>query len=77
MSIFKENKQDIYNIVVVGMSMEKESAHLLAKHLEFNKSCYLDFDNVGKLKSILRIMGCIRDEMSFQNERYEADKKGE
>jgi hypothetical protein len=63
--------------VVVGMSMEKESAQLLAKYLNFNKSCYLDFDNIGKLKNVLKIMGTIKDEITFQNERYEADKKGE
>ena len=77
MNFFKENTEDIFNIVVVGMNMERESAQLLGKHLEFNKSCYLDFDNIGKLKNILKIMGTIKDEITFQNERYEADKKGE
>lgn len=77
MNIFKENSEDIFNVVVVGMSMMKDSAQLLAKNLEFNKSCYLDFDNIGKLKNILKIMGTIKEELTFQNERYEADKKGE
>ena len=76
-SLFKDNSDDIFNIVVVGMNMEKDSASLLGRFLEFNKSCYLDFDNIGKLKNILKIMGTIKDEITFQNERYEADKKGE
>ena len=76
LSCFKENNDEIFNIVVVGINMEKESAQLLGKYLDFNKSCYLDFDNVGKLKNILKVMGTIKDEISFQNERYEADKKG-
>src|SRR5271156_827637 len=78
LNLFKDSNEEIFNIVVVGMSMEKESAQLIAKYLvDFNKSTYLDFDNIGKLKNQLKIMGTIKDEITFQNERYEADKKGE
>lgn len=76
-SVFKECNEDIFNVVVVGMNMDKDSAQILGKHLEFNKSCFLDFDNIGKLKNILKIMGTIKDDITFQNEKYEADKKGE
>jgi hypothetical protein len=75
---FKDNSKGIFNIVVVGMNMEKESAQILEKTLENNnKSCYLDFENIGKLKNVLKIMGTVKEEINFQNERYEADKKGE
>jgi hypothetical protein len=77
MANFKENNEDIFNVVVVGMNMDKDSAQLLSRNLEFNKSCFLDFDNIGKLKNILKIMGTIKDDITFQNEKYEADKKGE
>ena len=75
---FKDNSKGIFNIVVVGMNMEKESAQILEKTLENNnKSCYLDFENIGKFKNVLKIMGTVKEEINFQNERYEADKKGE
>lgn len=77
MANFRENNEDIFNVVVVGMNMDKDSAQLLSRNLEFNKSCFLDFDNIGKLKNILKIMGTIKDDITFQNEKYEADKKGE
>ena len=77
MANFREYNEDIFNVVVVGMNMDKDSAQLLSRNLEFNKSCFLDFDNIGKLKNILKIMGTIKDDITFQNEKYEADKKGE
>ena len=38
---FKDNSKGIFNIVVVGMNMEKESAQILEKTLENNNKSYL------------------------------------
>ena len=58
------------------MGIDVKTSNKLSKYLSFNKSCYLKFENISKLKNILKNMGTIQNENTFYNERYNADITG-
>ena len=69
-------KRENYNVIVVGMGIDKNSAEALNLILNFNKSEVIEFENCGRLKSILKVHGTIRDEeMNLVNERYNSERK--
>ena len=67
------------SVVIVGIKMKKNESEFLSQILKKctrkNRSEYIDYENISRLKSIFKINGIIRDDDKiFLNERYQSEK---
>ena len=58
------------------MNPEKKPMEQLGLLVDFNKSEILEFENIEKLRTILKIVGNIHeDDLNLLNEKYDSEKK--
>lgn len=65
----------MFNVVLIGINVPAGDKDRIRSFLNFNKSSLVDFDDISRLRIILRIMGNIKGDIVFPNENYDADRK--
>ncbi len=62
--------KNLFSICVVGISMDLEFKRRIWKALNFNKSCYLDYENIEDLRKYMLVSGEVQAETNFPFEKY-------
>jgi hypothetical protein len=75
----KEDSTNKLSIIFVGVNIDnndiesRNKTKLTTFFNGMNDSTYLDFDNIGTMKKILKIKGIYQEEKVYHNEKYEPE----